>query len=319
MSPHSDLHQSGHDHPTARTPAQGHGHGSTEIDWAAMVAHLERNGEIQLPVLRRAAARLRELIGPDHEVRRILDVGSGPGVMTCVLAEAFPEAETVAVDGSTGLLDQALVRAGRLGLGDRVTVLHAELPAGLDGGDGPAGSVLGTADLIWSSKAVHHLGDQQAALTGLAALLRPGGVLAVAEGGLPARFLPRDIGIGRPGLQARLDAAQEEWFAAMRADLPGTTAVTEDWPAMLGHAGLTGTGGFTLVLDLPAPLDTAAREFLHANLDRIWQSMDGPLDEEDRRTLGVLVDPQSPDGILRRPDAFLLDATTVYTGTRPAR
>ncbi|MGW2857144.1 hypothetical protein ACWDAZ_36405, partial [Streptomyces sp. NPDC001215] len=28
------------------------------------------------------------------------------------------------------------------------------------------------------------------------------------EGGLPARFLPRDIGIGRPGLQARLDAVE---------------------------------------------------------------------------------------------------------------
>lgn len=101
-----------------------------------MAAHLENGGELQLPVLHRTADRLGELLGPGAEVRRILDIGSGPGVMTCVLAEAFAGAETVAVDGAPVLLERTSARAERLGLGGRVTVRHAELPEGLHGADG---------------------------------------------------------------------------------------------------------------------------------------------------------------------------------------
>ncbi|MFD9219570.1 class I SAM-dependent methyltransferase [Streptomyces sp. NPDC060064] len=304
MSPHNDS---------------GHGHHHTDIDWEVMATQLEDSGELQLPVLRRTAARLKELLAPEKEVRRILDIGSGPGVMTCVFAEAFADAEAVAVDGTPGLLDRALARAERLGLGGRVAVRHAELPEGLDGGDEHGEGGLGTADLVWSSKAVHHLGDQQGALNALAGALRPGGLLAVAEGGLPMRFLPRDIGIGRPGLQARLDAALEHWFEIMRAELPGSTTVVEDWPAMLSRAGLTRVGSFTSLLDLPAPLGETARAFLHTQLTRLQETMGDSLDVEDRKTLDVLIDPRAPEGILRRPDAFLLSATTVFTGVRSAR
>ncbi len=291
---------------TETTTGHGHGHGhghDTELDWAAMADLLEANGELHLPALRSTAARLKELVG---HAERILDIGSGPGVMTSVFAEAFPAAEAVAVDPTPGVLERALERAERLGLRDRVSVRQAELP----------GLGLEPADLIWSSKAIHHVGDQQAALNELAAALRPGGVLAIAEGGLPMRFLPRDIGSGRPGLQARLDAVQEYWFDAMRAELPGSASVIEDWPAMLAKAGLTDTGSFTTLLELPAPLTDAARAHLHANLTRVNDAMSESLDEDDRQTVALLLDPEAPEGILHRPDAFLLTATTVYTGRK---
>ncbi|WP_371497062.1 class I SAM-dependent methyltransferase [Kitasatospora sp. NBC_00374] len=333
MSTHNDSrHGHGPRHGSAPAPAHAHKHAHahhrTDIDWEVMATQLETGGDVQLPALRLAAARLKELLGPDHRVRRILDVGSGPGVMTCVLAETFAGAEAVAVDGAPGLLDRALARAGRLGLGDRVAVRHAELPEGLAGtgagtgdgeGDGEGGEGgVGTADLVWSSKAVHHLGDQQGALKALAGALRPGGLLAVAEGGLPMRFLPRDIGIGRPGLQARLDVALETWFEEMRAELPGSTAVVEDWPELLRRAGLTGARTFTSLLDLPAPLGGPARSYLHAQLTRVREAASDALAEEDLRTLDVLLDPGAPEGILRRPDAFLLAGVTVYTAVRPA-
>ncbi|QNE22474.1 methyltransferase domain-containing protein [Kribbella qitaiheensis] len=298
MSSHTTT---GHGH------GHGHGHGDTDIDWEAMATNLESHGELHLPALRSTAARLRELLGPS--ARRSFDVGSGPGMMTCVFAEAFPDGEAVAIDPTLGLLDRALARAERLGLNDRVTVRQAELP-GLDDG------TLGQADLVWSSKAVHHLGDQQAAVTELASVLRPAGVLAIAEGGLPMRYLPRDIGIGRPGLQARLDAVQEDWFGSMRDELPGSTKVVEDWPAMLTRAGLTDVGSFTTLLDLPAPLTAAARAYLHATLTRLHDTMSESLADDDRHTLGVLLDPNAPEGILHRPDAFLLTATTVFTGRK---
>jgi SAM-dependent methyltransferase len=296
----------------------GHGHHHTDIDWEVMATQLETGAELHLPVLRQVAARLRELRAPALSPGRILDVGSGPGVMTSVLAEVFGEAEVVAVDGSPGLLERALARAERLGVGGRVSVRHVQLPDGLHGDEHGEGG-LGPADLIWSRQAVHHLGDQQGTLAALAAVLRPGGLLAVSEGGLPMRFLPRDIGIGRPGLQARLDAVQEEWFETMRADLPGSTAVIEDWPALFGRAGLTDVRSASFLLDLPAPLSEAGRSYLHAQLTRIRQSVGEALDVGDIETLDVLLDPGAPESILRRPDVFLLSAVTVYTGVRPAR
>ncbi|MFF2503824.1 class I SAM-dependent methyltransferase [Streptomyces sp. NPDC058067] len=311
MSAHTSSEQS-HGHGSG----QGHGHDHTDIDWEAMADTLEDNGELHLPALRRVATRLGELFTAGKEVRRVLDIGSGPGVMTCALAEAFPDAEAVAVDGAPALLDRALARAERAGLGGRVTALHAELPGGLDG-DGHGGGGLGEADLIWSSKAVHHLGDQQGALDALAGVLRPGGLLAVAEGGLPMRFLPRDIGIGRPGLQSRLDAVQDHWFEVMRSELPGSVSTVEDWPAMMARAGLTRVTSFTYLVDLPAPLDGTARTFLHHHLTRLRDAMSETLDADDVKTLDALLDPTAPEGILRRQDAFLLSATTVVAGVRP--
>lgn len=311
-----------HPHGTHRGHgAGGHAHGSagahdhhgTDVDWEQMADQLETSGELQLPVLRGVAERLRDLVAPGVAVRRVLDVGSGPGVMTCVLAETFAGAEAVAVDGAAGLLDRASARAARLGVGGRVSTRHVELPAGFEG-DG-----LGPADVVWSSKAVHHLGDQQHALDLLAGTLRPGGVLAVAEGGLPTRFLPRDIGVGRPGLQPRLDALEDAWFTTMRSELPGSVAVVEDWPAMLRRAGLEAVTGFTLVLDLPAPLGDQARAFLHRHLTRLRETAAESLDDVDRSTLDVLLDPDAAAGILRRADAFLLTTTTVFAGVRPAR
>lgn len=44
--------------------------------------------------------------------------------------------------------------------------------------------------------------------------------------------------------------------------------------------------------------------------------MSESLQVEDRNTLDVLLDPAAPEGILRRPDTFLLSVTTVFTGVR---
>ncbi|MEU8773819.1 methyltransferase [Streptomyces sp. NPDC048606] len=325
---HDSGHGSGHDGPVdghaspAPAHAHGHGHGHgdhgqghgdhADLDWSVLADHLETGAELHLPAHRRIADHLGALFGPDRPVRRVLDIGSGPGVMTCLLAEAFPHAEAVAVDGSAALLDRTLARADRLGLAGRVTARHARLPEDLSGDTG-----VGTADLVWTSKTVHHLGDQQAALDTLAGALRPGGVLAVAEGGLPMRFLPRDIGVGRPGLQSRLDAAHERSFQDMRESLPGSTPVVEDWAAMLRRAGLGDVRSFTALVDVPAPLDDAGRAFLHLQLSRLRENTGGFLDAGDLRTLDVLVDPASEAGVLLRPDVFLLSAVTVHTGVRP--
>ncbi|WP_411144628.1 class I SAM-dependent methyltransferase [Streptomyces sp. x-80] len=284
-------------------------HHTEDIDWDALGAQLEREAELHTPFLEKAAGWLRDLLGAGDgahtRIHRVLDVGSGPGVATCLLARFFPHAETVAVDQTAGLLERARMRAARQHLSGRVITQRADLPEEF--------GTLSPADLIWTSHVVHHLGDQQAALDALAASLRSGGMLAVVERGLAPRFLPRDIGMGRPGLQARLDAAMEDRFTAIRDQLPGSEPTVEDWPAMLARAGLIPTGTRTFLTDLPAPLGLPAREHLHAHLTRLHTLIGDRLDDEDRTTLERLVDGDACTGILWRPDAFYLAATTVHT------
>lgn len=224
----------------------GHGHAShDEVDWAVMGPMLERNAELGSP-LYEEAARWIAAVPTAPEVRRVLDIGSGPGVITCLLAEVFPEAEVVAVDKTPALLERARDRAARHGLSERVRTLNAELPRDL--------GMLGEADLIWAGNALHHIGDQRGLLSGFAGLLRPGGSIALAEGGLPTRQLPRDIGIGRAGLETRLDAVTADWFDDMRAALPGAVREVEDWSALFTAVGLEPQGTRSFLLDLPAPL-----------------------------------------------------------------
>lgn len=307
-----DGHGDRGDHGHGDRGGHGHGHGDpAHIDWDVIAPLLEQGAEVHTPLFEQAAGWLRELFaaggGPGAgSVRRVLDVGSGPGVVTCVLARAFPEAEVVAVDPTPALLERVGIRAERLGLGDRVRTHAGELPDGL--------GEVGTADLIWSSKAVHHVGDQRAAVRALAGALRPGGLLALSEGGLGARSLPRDFGIGRPGLEARLEALHEEAFARMRAGLPGAKEAVENWPGFLAAAGLdTTTGSRGFLLDLPAPLGPEARAYISAQMTRLAEQAEERLDAEDRATLARLLDADDPAGLAHRPDLFLMTAQTVHT------
>ncbi|MFI9051610.1 class I SAM-dependent methyltransferase [Streptomyces sp. NPDC053427] len=305
---------SNHDHSAHGRGGPGHGHHAhdhgTPVGWEELGPYLESGAEVHTPVYEQATGWLRELLtaadggpGPD-DVRRVLDIGSGPGVATCILAQAFPAAEVVAVDPTEGLLERARARADRLGLGDRIRTHAAEVPDGLDALDG--------ADLIWSSNALHHIGDQRGVVAALAGHLRPGGVLAIAEGGLAPRFLPRDIGIGRPGLQSRLDAVAEEWFTQMRSALPGAEGAVEDWPAFLADAGLRTPRTRSFLLDLPAPLSTAARDYVLSRTGRAMEAYGDQLDEDDLTTLSRLNDRHDAAGLARRPDAFLLAVQTVH-------
>ncbi|MEV6162909.1 class I SAM-dependent methyltransferase [Streptomyces sp. NPDC052052] len=309
----SDQHDTspGHHHGTAHAHhhggAPGHHHDTTAFDWDVMGPLLEREAELSRPQYEEAA-RWVAALPTAPRVGRVLDIGSGPGVITCLLAEVFPEAEVVAVDGTPALLERTRARAQRLGLGDRVRTRQAEMPDGL--------SVLGEADLIWVGNALHHVGDQRAALAGLGALLAPGGTLALVEGGLPARQLPRDIGMGRPGLEARLDAITADWFQDMRASLPGTRRETEDWNALFTAVGLDPQGTRSFLLDLPAPLDGPARDHVIAEFARRREMLAPSLSAEDVAVLDRLLDPEDPAGLHHRPDLFLLTARTVHLARR---
>jgi SAM-dependent methyltransferase len=279
-----------------------------EVDWVAVAAQLEQLAEVRSPWQRQAAAWLGELLRPVTPRPVVLDVGSGPGVTACLLAESLPGARVVAVDLQPALLATATDRANRSGLADRVDTLCVDLA--------DPSAALPSADLVWASALVHHLGDQRAAVRQLAAAVRPGGVLAVAEGGLPTRFLPRDTGLGRPGLQARLDALMEDWFAQRRDGLPDSVRVTEDWPALLAATGLRPAGSRTFLVDLPPPLGPEERRHVHVCLARMVELLGDRIATDDREQLSWLLDEDSANGVFHRPDVFLLAASTVHVGRK---
>ncbi|MFF2774585.1 class I SAM-dependent methyltransferase [Streptomyces sp. NPDC058052] len=297
---HGPAHGHSHDH------SHSHAHGD-ELDWGRLAPLLERQAEVAGTAYREAAAWLGTLV-PASGVRRLLDIGSGPGVITTLLAEAFPYAETVAVDATPELLERARTRAEAQGLGARVTTLRAELPA--DTG------TLGEADLLWAGNSLHHIGDQRAALAEFAEVLRPGGLVALVEGGLTPRHLPRDIGIGRPGLEARFDAEHADWFARMRSELPGATHEPDDWRALFVSAGLTPAGTRTFLVDVPAPVPQVVRELAVSHFGRLREGFGDRLGAEDRTTLDRLLDPSDEQSLHRRTDLFHLTAHTVHTARK---
>lgn len=280
------------------------------VDWSEWVTRLVESArqdrewyETLLPTLLR----------PDDRVA--VDVGCGGGGMTLALATALGEdGRVVAVDTEPQLL--SAVRAEAASCPARVDLVEADLS---DGVAQVRDAVAEPADLVWASASVHHVGDQQAAIDGLAGLLAAGGRLALAEGGLPTRCLPWDLGIGEPGLEQRLDAANDRWFARMRTELPGSTRMPYGWPEALRRAGLADVTTRTALREWPAPLDQADRRRL---ADRFGQWVDrlrptGLLEAPDLAAWDRLLDPADPAWLGHRTDLYRLTATSVHVGVRP--
>ncbi|WP_336162276.1 class I SAM-dependent methyltransferase [Amycolatopsis sp. VC5-11] len=183
--------------------------------------------------------------------------------------------------------------------------------------DGALPDLLPAADLVWASRVVHHLPDQQAAIGTLTAVARVGGVVALAEGGLSFSCLPWDLGLGRPGLEDRLQAAQAEWFVGMREGIDGAVPMPYGWPLALEHAGLADVSSFSALVDHPAPGPDGLADYVHHHLSRLATHGADHLSDEDRATLAALLDPDSAHYLGHRRDLYLLGARTVHHGRRP--
>lgn len=139
---------------------------------AALALH--EGQERQGPGSRATTELLLDLAAPLPERPRVLDLGSGTGAATLVLAR-IEGARVTAVDVYTPFLEQLRAAAESEGVADRVDVRHGSM-ADLD--DLPDGSF----DLIWSEGAAYNIGFG-AALASWRRLLSPEGVLVVTECG----------------------------------------------------------------------------------------------------------------------------------------
>lgn len=278
-----------------------------EIDWSEEADRLRTAADLQAEWNESVA---RSLVRPEDRVA--VDIGTGGGGMARALATALPDGGiVVAVDHSEDVLARAR---------DTLRDVRARCEIGsLDDGPEQLREVVGEpADLVWAAHAVHHAGDQQACVDTLAALLAPGGRLALAEGGLPTRTLPWDLGIGEPGLELRLDAANDRWFARMRAELPGSTRMPYGWPDALRKAGLRDVTSRTVLTERPTPLSDDDKAHVIERMTR-WVGRLRETDflsEEDLDTWDQLFDEDGPHWLGRRTDLTDLGASTIHLGTK---
>lgn len=284
-------------------------HTHDSIDWAARLEHMRRSDALEAPALAGVAQQLVAELPPGTAT--VVDIGCGAGGMSAAFAAELRRlgGTLVVVDAVPELLDAAAGHVGSV-VGDGVKVQTVLA----DGAAEDLADRVPRADLVWASHVVHHLPDQLLATRRLAGLLRDGGRLALCEGGLATRMLPWDSGVGRPGLEHRLEVARDDWFAEMRAEIPDVVRLPYGWNRVLAECGLTDVDAFSFQVHHPAPASRDVRDMVADRLRWLSEIGEDRLAAEDREALRRLLDPDSPDHVTARDDVYLLATRTVYHG-----
>jgi len=275
---------------------------AAEADDAAMAELLDLDAEVLHSYLSEVTAWIQTLTA-EVAPRRLLDLGSGTGTGAFALLERFERADVIAVDRSADLLRWLSGKAGVLGVADRVRTVHADLDR-----EWPAVDAI---DLVWASSSLHHLADPDHVLTEVFSALRPGGFLVVVELDSFPRFLPDDVGIGHPGLEARCHAVLAQGRAA---ELPH---LGSDWGARLAQVGFIIEAQRTFAIDLTAPLPAATGRYAQASLRRIRSGLEGRMSADDLGVLDALLDDDGVDGVRHRSDLNVRTGRTVWVARRP--
>jgi malonyl-CoA O-methyltransferase len=144
----------------------------------------DRHASIQKEAALLLAARL-----PQAEINSILELGSGTGSYTLLLADRYPQAAMLAVDFSAAMLHAAGVKLGR----------RAGVQFQCEDGEEFLARNTGQFDLITSNATLQWFVDLEAALARISRALSPGGTF------LAAFFGPATLEELRQGLSFLLD------------------------------------------------------------------------------------------------------------------
>jgi ubiquinone/menaquinone biosynthesis C-methylase UbiE len=235
--------------------------------------------------------------------RRVLDLGAGTGTGTIALAQRFGGADVIAVDKSEELLTHVRAKALKLGFADRVRTVQADLDV--------AWPAIEPVDVVWASNSLHEMADPDRVFKDVFATIHPGGLLAVAEMDSPPRFLPDDIGLGRPGLESRCHDALEQVQANSEPHLG------PDWGPHLEQTGFAILAKRTFTIDLTPPHSTSTGRYAQAYLRRIRPMLEGRMATDDLAALDTLIDSDGPDGVLHRNDLVVRGTRTAWIARRP--
>ncbi|HET8992445.1 MULTISPECIES: methyltransferase domain-containing protein [unclassified Rhodococcus (in: high G+C Gram-positive bacteria)] len=229
--------------------------------------------------------------------RVIVDVGAGTGTGTRVLAARFPEAEVIAVDRSPEMLARIRDTADRHDVRGRVTTVEADLDAGWPAVDSP--------HLVWAALSLHHVQEPDTFLRELHDSLDPGALVVVIEMESQPRFLPDDIGIGTPGLEARAHALAGErgWNNH------------PDWTGDLERAGFDVEAVRRTEIDLDGTTPTA-RTYARTVLGKLRHGLENGLSADDLEVLAQLSSNHGPHSVLSRNDLRVRGHRTAWAARK---
>ncbi len=162
-----------------------------------------------------------------REIRRVLDLGAGTGLLAAHVARAHPRAQLTLLDGAAGMLDRA-----RETFGDRATYVLADLADPLP--------TPGRWDAVVSGLAIHHLDDaaKRELFARVYAALAPGGMFVNAEQVAGPTALFDDAYHRWHEHQAReLGSSDADWKQAVESMRHDRTASVERQLVWLREAG----------------------------------------------------------------------------------
>ncbi|MFI6981075.1 class I SAM-dependent methyltransferase [Embleya sp. NPDC050154] len=303
METHSDRHghHRNHEHHQQQDRPRhdhdhDHGDGATGHDESASADMLDLDAEMLGSLLDEMTDWVGRH-GPDAP-KRVADVGAGTGTGTLALARRFEAAEIVAIDRSPALRDRLRATAHGAGLTDRLRVVSADLDVAWPSVD--------AVDVAWAASSMHHVADPDRVLRDIHGALNPGGVLAVVEMDALPRFLPDDIGVGRPGLETRCHeaAARAGWNAH------------PDWRPHLERAGFEPVAQRTFTVEA-SPAPPAARRYARRQFAAFRVAVEGRVAADDLDVLDLLLTQDHPGALPNRHDLTLRSSRTVWAARRP--
>jgi SAM-dependent methyltransferase len=292
---HPDRHEQGygHDH------GHSHSHTGGDFDWQAMAEQLELDATMVLPIVSEIVALHTPHVDWPN-IHHVLDLGCGPGVITCALAGHAPRAQVVGLDTSVPLLGRVRHHAAAAGFSRRVHAVEADMEAAL-----PA---LRPMDVVWAGMVLHHPANPSRVLRSVRELLQPGGTIVAIEFAAPPSLRPAHLAVVASGAWARMEAAA----AAQRATRIGHDAVAIDWPALFSTAGFTDITDRTILVEHAAPLGSDQLQWLEGHVRRNVEWVEAALSADDRSALLAFVDAPLAEDV-----HFALERR-VLTARRPA-
>lgn len=140
----------------------------------------------------------------------VLDVGCGPGTITCDLARSVAPGPVVGIDTAETVVVEARAEAQRSGVANVSFEVGDVFDLRFEDG---------SFDVVHAHQVLQHVGDPVAALREMGRVCRPGGLVAARDGDYPGfRFFPEEAEVARAiatyGLVTRANGAN--WDAGRR-------------------------------------------------------------------------------------------------------